>query len=250
MEDLYTTIEKYISGELSGQELAAFEKKLKTDASLAEEVKLFKQAKESLADHFVHEEEESALKATFAEVSPAFFKENKKQARIIPLIRKYGLPATGIAAAILILIVFNPLQGSLYNQFGEFPTAAFIEQGGAAESELVQAQQAFNQEEYTTARNIFRQHLDQEVNNNDVEIQLYLGLSHLALEEYTPATDIFQTIQSGSSAYKNEGIWFLALTALKQKDWEKCSVLLEQIPEGSSRREDAERLLEKIRRKN
>lgn len=249
MEDLYTTIEKFINGELYGQELDEFEKKLQSDPSLAEEVKLFKQAKESLSDHFTHQEEESALNASLSEISPAYFKEKNKQATIIPLIKKYGLATAGIAAAVAILIIFNPLQASLYDRFAEFPTAAFIEQGGSEEAELVPAQQAFNREDYEVARELFQQYLGQENNKDDVEIQLYLGLCHLALEDFTSATEVFQSIHSGSSTYKNEGTWYLAMTFIRQKEWRKCRELLEQIPEGSSRKSKAQRLLKKISEK-
>lgn len=248
MEDLYITIEKYINGELSDSQLKDFENQLESDPALAEEVKLYKQAKESLTDHFVHEEEESALKATLAEVSPAYFADKNKQAKIIPLIKKYGLAAAGIAAAVLVLVVFNPLQTSLYDRFAEFPTAAFIEQGISA-TDLSQAQQAFNSGEYAAARDIFQRYLEQEDNKDDVEIQFYLGLCHLALEDLTAATEIFQSIHSGNSAYKYEGTWYLAMTFLKQKEWDKCRDLLQQIPEGSNRKADSEGLLYKIKKR-
>ncbi len=246
MEDRYEIIEKYVNGELSAQELAAFEEKLKTDPDLASEVQLFRQAKESLTDHFQHEGEEIALKETLAEVSMPYFKEEKKPVKALSLTRRYWWIAAGAAAAILVLLVFQPWQGSLYDQYGQFPMAAFTEQGATEGAELSEAQQAFNQGDYSIALEIFNAYLEQESNKDDIEIQFYSGLCHLALESYTQAETSFQAIHAGSSAYKNEGTWFLAITSLKQKEWERTRELLLQIPEESSRRSEAQRLLRKI----
>ncbi len=250
MEDKYQNIEKYVNGDLSGQELVDFEKRLEEDDSLAEEVKLFRQVKESISDQLVHEQDEESLKGTLTEIGSQFFEEKKKEATIRPLFRRFLLPATGIAAAILLLIIVRPFQGSLYNQFGQMPTAAFIEQGNAQEANLLQAQQAFNQKDYQAAKDVFQQYLTRESNKDDVEIQFFLGLSHLELEEYAQAESIFQSLHEGNSAYKNEGTWYLALNFLKQKNRVKCREYLELIPEATSHYDEAQILLRKIRNKN
>lgn len=246
MEDIYDIIEKYVNGELSGKELEEFEKKLDSDSALASEVQLFREAKESLADQFIHQEEEAALKETLSQVSAPHFEENKTPKNVFSLRRRHWLAAAGAAAAILALVIFRPWQASLYDQYSQFPLAAFTEQGGANEADLAQAQQAFNQEDYPEALNIFQSYLNEEEHKDDPQIQLYKGLCHLALEEYSQAEAIFQSLQNGNSAYKNDGTWYLAMTFLKQKEWGKVRELLPQIPENSSRRKDAQRLLRKI----
>jgi len=246
MEDLHTTIERYVNGELSGQELAELEKRLESDSDLAAEVQLFKQAKDSLSDQFVHEEAENNLKATLQEVSPSYFQEKKKQARIIPLLRRYGLPAAGIAAAVALILIFQPFQASLYDQYKQLPTASFIEQSEPEQADLAAAQQAFNQKDYSTALDIFQQYLAQKANQDDVEIRFYAGLCHLELDQLSEARTIFESLQSGNSVYKNEGSWYLAMTYLKEKNWEKCREYLRQIPEGTERWEEARVLLKKL----
>lgn len=246
MEDLHTTIERYVDGELSGQELAEFEKRLESDSDLAAEVQLFQQAKASLSDQFVHEEAENNLKATLQEVSPSYFQEKKKQARIIPLLRRYGLPAAGIAAAVVLILIFQPFQGSLYDQYKQLPTASFIEQSASDLADLAAAQQAFNQKDYATALNIFQQYLNEEANRDDVEIRFYTGLCHLELDQLSPARSIFESLHAGNSVYQTEGTWYLAMTYLKEEDWERCVEYLRQIPEGTERWEEAQRLLSKL----
>ena len=80
------------------------------------------------------------------------------------------------------------------------------------------------------------------------QIPFYLaeGICNLETEKYEQAKNIFNNIANSQSAYKDAGLWYQALTALKQKDNNGCSNLLKMIPATSVYSTKAKALLEKL----
>jgi len=51
---------------------------------------------------------------------------------------------------------------------------------------------------------------------------------------------------SGTSAYKNKALWYLALSKFKQENRDACILLLKQIPESADDYKQAQKLLNKL----
>jgi hypothetical protein len=66
------------------------------------------------------------------------------------------------------------------------------------------------------------------------------------VDRFTDAEQIFSSIATGQTAYTETANWYLALTALKQKDIVKCRSLLNSIPQTSAWFTKAKTLLEKL----
>lgn len=247
MNELYDIIDRYLGGELQGKELSDFERRMQTDAEFAGEVELYKRLKGSLSAKFKYVAEELALEKTLQNMGSEYFSEKEKpSARVVPLSRRRWLAVASAAAAMIALLIWQPWQQSLYKQYAHHPIAELIEKGASAEVDLSEAEDAFNKKDYKTALPIFRQYLQEEENKEDIEVLIFSGICQLELGEYEEAQSVFNLIYQGKSAYKSEGVWYLALLALKRDDINKSRQYLLLIPEDSDRFQEAQRLLSAI----
>lgn len=241
MENIDIIIEQYVSGELSGPELRDFEQRLQQDESLRREVSLHKTAEAHLRQHFRNREKEEALAAQLQSISSEFFREEKKsepKGRIVSLRRTVAL--TIAAAAAVILLVWAPWQSSLYERYATHPVAAFTQMSSSA-GNLPQAEHAFNAGDYAAAAAALESYLKNKPDN--AEARYFLGICYLETGQYGRAEVIFRELSEGDSAYKNEGLWYLGLTALRQDDRGRAREYLLQIPAGSDRYGQARTLL-------
>lgn len=224
-----TLIEKYFDGGLGKEEKAAFQNRLKKDASFKEAYDLRK----SMAIFLEKESHQPILQTQFEQFGEEFFVE-KKEAKVVPFYRKplwIGLAASAAIIA-LILIVWNPFQAqNLYQQYAIHQPVALVEKSSAA-TIAAQAEMNFNQKHYEQAYRDLTAYLQQEKENP--RAQLALGISALEIGKIEEATTIFTRLHQGSSLLKNSGTWYLALTYLKQEKFESSKQLLKQIPSSDT----------------
>ena len=77
-------------------------------------------------------------------------------------------------------------------------------------------------------------------------MQLYYAISLIETNNFTKASVLLTNISEGNSVYKEEAIWYLALSSLKQKDYKACKMQLEQISEASEKYNQAQKLLKEL----
>ena len=65
---------------------------------------------------------------------------------------------------------------------------------------------------------------------------------------YNKAKTTFESIHLGTSAYKGEGTWYLAMTLLKQSKVTEANSYLQTIPQGADRYDQAQELLELLKK--
>ena len=245
MENLDATIEQYLNGELKGQELRDFERRLQEDDALKKELALHQTIEKSMSGHFRNQEKEEAVLANLQAISSEFFQGEKKikpAAGRRPIRRIISFVAIAAAAAV-ILLIWAPWQNSLYQQYSTHPVAAFTQMGTTADV-LSQAEQAFNSQDYARASALLNTYLGEHPEH--AEVQYFLGISYLESGEYSKADALFQSLRQGNSAYQHEGSWYLALSQVKQGKSGQGKELLESIPSGSDRYEQAQRLLQEL----
>ena len=247
-KDNYTLIAKYLNSELNEEEVKSFQTRLKEDAVFSEEYTLQK----SMNIFLEKDRNQPALESKLASIGNGFFAEEKNESeeKVIPINRNknrnrwlIGLIATAAVAALLVM--FNPFQQQdLYNQYASHQPISLTEKSAGSDIGT-KAETAFNQKKYATAYENLTIYLQE--NPADQKAQLALGISALESGETAEAITIFEKINTGNSALKNYGTWYLALSYLKQKDFEKAKTFLNQVPDSEKTLFDqAQKLLKEL----
>lgn len=232
-KDNYKLIEKYLNDELSEEEVKNFKTRLNEDIAFSEEYTLQK----SMDIFLEKNRNQPSLESKLESIGKDFFTEekNEKEDKVVPINRNknqnrwlIGLIATAAIAAILVM--FNPFQEQdLYNQYASHQPISLTEKStnGIAGTN---AEQAFNQKNYELAYENITTYLLK--NPDDQKAKLALGISGLETGRTDEAISIFEKINTGNSAIKYYGTWYLALSYLKQKDFVNSRTFLNQIPES------------------
>ena len=99
-EQLYNIIEAYLDGTLSGDELSAFEQRLKSEPDLADEVQLHRKLQNEFGDA-----QKRLLKSKLDTLREEFTQKDEEVAKVIPINRRNNFRILmSIAAGILVLI--------------------------------------------------------------------------------------------------------------------------------------------------
>ena len=102
------------------------------------------------------------------------------------------------------------------------------------------AQDAFNAQKYKTAIPHFEAVLKA---NKSPEIQYFYAVSLLEDNQFQKAETNLLELKSGTSIYKNKATWYLALSKLKQEDYDSCKIILQSIPDDFEDYDQVQELL-------
>jgi len=247
MNERYEEIERYLSGEMSDQELAAFSQKLAADEELATEVAVIKMAKESIGRQTATEAEVAELREVMGKAAATLPKRK-------PIIKQLWFRAAGIgsAAAVAVLLWMNwPPSGSLYQQYAEHPSLALVQRSDNGQDSVIALEAAFNEEDYLKAGQLIEDYAT--ANGWNSELRLFAGICQLEQQNYSDAEEQFNLLYQGESANKWVGAWYLALTYLRNAEagkkgaYQQSEQVLREIPAGTDYQERAGELLEKLR---
>lgn len=245
-KDFYEKCDLYLSNDLPKDEMEAFEQSLKADPSLAAELESFKSIQQSLAVQIQNEEADKKLEDTLSGFGEQYFgKPTEKEAIVIPFWKKYRLTAIAVAALLILVFGLNYLLNptTLYHQYAKHPIASFVTLGDNDQLRS-EAEQAFNNKDYTKALEKFNALIEN--NPADNEYVFFRGICALELNSFESAKEIFQQLSEGNSMRKNDATWYLALVWLKQENFENCKTILQNIDSNSSHSEKAQALLKEL----
>ncbi len=241
MEDAdYILFEKYLSHNLSEEEIKAFELRLKAEPEFSDEFKLYRETSGFLEKKYNSEEELQSFKGNLKDISDKYF-INKTSSRNSFIWWK-------IAAAAFILIfagIYFFYQSSLplYQEFADHGLISLAERGNNKE-QYYKAEKAYNAGNYVEAKKYLEEIIKNEEANQ--EIKLYYAISLIETEEYLKAKEILDEISNTHSVYRYEAVWYKALSMLKQKEYKQSTEILKTIPKGEARYSEAQKLLDKI----
>ena len=237
-EERYILFDQYLENELSAEEKTTFEKQLSEDQELASAFETFKELNLHLENKFGNETELKAFKKNLKSISAAHFKS--KKAKVVAF--KPGQYAIAASVAVLVgLFVFQNINPS-FEDYNNPEMATFIERGDVNEN-LKLAQDAFNSKKYKTAIPHFEVVLQM---NKSPEIQYFYAISLLEDNQFQKAETNFTELKSGTSIYKNKATWYLALSKLKQKDYDSCKAILLTIPDDFEDYDQVQELLNEL----
>jgi tetratricopeptide (TPR) repeat protein len=238
-EEHYIAFDQYLHDEMTVEEKNVFEQEMKSNPEMASEFETFKELNLHLENKYGKTAELESFKDTLKVVSKAHFK--KPKAKVIA----FKPWQYAVAASVVILLGIGLLNQSSEPSFEEYyqsETAFFVERG-EANANLKLAQDAFNAKQYEVAIPLFETLLKTDAS---VELRYFYGLSLLEIDKHKEAEAVFESLRKGNSIYKNKAIWYLALSKLKQKEYESCKELLLAIPEDYEGNDQVDALLEEL----
>ncbi|EZH74316.1 hypothetical protein ATO12_11125 [Aquimarina atlantica] len=242
-EEKFELFDRFCSNELSAAEEKMLTKLISEDVAVAEEFKLYQELNSHLDTRFTSEKEEEALGDALKVIGDAHFnkKATTKETKVI------RMPVWAYAAAASVAIIFGVYffgqSNPVYNDFANIPELSITERGNI-EKNSKNAEHAFNSKNYAGAEKYLLILLSKDENN--AEYQFYYGLSLLEQDKYVETTQVLEKLYQGNSGYKYKALWFEALNQLKQKKYDQCATLLENIPEDAEDYTRAQELLKKM----
>lgn len=241
-EQDYILFEDYISGELSKGESTAFESRLKSDSEFKNAFNTYKEASEFLEHEFGNEEESIAFKNNLKSISDSYFEEKTTSKKVI----KFNFYKYAIAACVALfmgIFIFNQFSNPSYDDFMTYDTVSLTVRGNQEELKT-KAEETFNKKNFSEAETYFTQLL--ELDNSNQELALYKGVTLLEQDKFDEADALFGKLSKSNSVFKNKGIWYLALSKLKQKEYDECAKILNTISEDVEDYKQAQKLLKKL----
>ncbi len=209
----------YLYGEMTGQEKNLFEKELKTNQDLFNELKLHHE----LDNAILKEIQVKKFRNTLESIHQSTFKP--KTTRVFNLQNKYFWAAASITAfsgtAIYTLSKQANNTDRLYNKYYEVWQPAFITRGVTTESDLELISTLFEQKQFEQVIS----HINQlnESSKISPKIKLIHGCSLMETEQFSLAIEVFCQFDTDDyTIYTETAQWYKALSYLKNKEPEQA----------------------------
>ncbi|WP_432222732.1 tetratricopeptide repeat protein [Flavobacterium sp. TMP13] len=238
-EEKYTQFDHYLQNEMTVEERIRFEGEVATNEVLASELESFKEMNVQLKHKFGIAEEREAFKENVKCIAESHF--NSKKSKAIS-IKPWLYAAAASVVVVFGLFFFNQNANPNFDDFNRHEQASFTERSESS-AKLKQAEQAFNTKDYKKAIPVFETILKEK---SSAEIQYFYGVALLQENEFIKAEAVFTALQSGTSVYKNKATWQLALSKLKQKDYQTCKEILVTIPRDYENQKQVQHLLKEL----
>lgn len=235
-------IEQYLNDELTLQERQDFEQQLIADEQLRNDFELYNNINSTMSAL----PNEDALRQTLQQMNQKYFAGEA-------VVKKGTFKKwLAIAASLIFIIAVSfyflmrnkPSAEQLYAQFAQHSNLNIQLRGTATDSLAQQAAAIFNNKEYNNALPLFEKYLQQQP--GDIQMQFSEAICYLETGKPKEAEKIFTAIAGGQTAYTETAKWYLALTALKENDFDKCRNDLNNIPNSSPYFTKAKALLDKL----
>lgn len=234
-QENYILFDQYLANELSADEKLAFEKKLFEDTAFYSDFEVFKELNLHLKNKFENASDLNAFKQNLKSIS----KENYKAKKTKILAFKPWQYAVAASIVIFFGLFISQNINPTFEEYNSPEKAYFVERSNG-NTTIKNAQDAFNTSDYKSAISYF-EILTKE--NNSPEMAYFYAISLLEDNQFQKAETVLSKIKDGNSVYKNKAIWYLALSKLKQKDYNSCKKILLTISEDFENYEQVQNLL-------
>lgn len=243
----YEIIDQYLAGELTGEELAVFEKQMQANPALAGEVELYKRLGEDIKQVTQPDKTEEELRQHLDLLSKEYI---RPKARIVKMKKIWWLGAAVAAAAIVLLIV-QPFAREQFNNEKLFAYYSAktdelspVQRGGSDDAELIKVAELYNNKKYQQVLPMLEKVIT--THPNDKDLLLAKGVSLLQTGNDQAAITVFDEIIKTETVYKNPALWFKGLSFLKMKKLSECRDVLQNLPAGADKYKEAQELINKI----
>ncbi len=216
---------RYLDGELGHDERTALEERLSTDKTLREKLTSMQIAVQAIK-HFGTSQKVAGIHSQMMqELKP----QQKTKVFGISKVVRYTMT---VAASLLILFVGVRIymaaqltSEKLYSQsFVDFNASGTRGNG----NQLSEVEKHYQEKDYNAVINDTRSlHLDE-------KDSLLIGLAYLHTDKTANAIGFFQRIASSVNNFKEDGEFYLSLSYLKNKDYDKALVLMQKIADDDA----------------
>jgi len=241
-EQDYIAFENHLSGNLSEKEILEFEDRLKSDSEFKKAFTTYQELSGFLEHEIGNEEESASFKNNLKSISDKYFEEKTTSKKVI----KFNFYKYAIAACVVLFLgifMFNQFSNPSYDNYMIYDEVSLTVRG-SQEGLKAKAEEAFNTKHFAEAENYFTQLLEEDTSNQ--ELLLYKGVTLLEQNKFAEADFLFGKLTQGNSVFKNKAIWYLALSKLKQKEFDDCAKILKTITEETEDYKQAKKLLKKL----
>lgn len=240
-EEVYIAFEQYLQNEMTVEDKIEFENQLLTNADLNESFELYKATNQFLETKFSKETKDFKNNLNRISKHQSSIETDLVKPKVIQLNSKWF----GIAATIIVFIsvwFFTQNGTPQYTDYNQHEKAYFTERS-EADIHLKHAQEAFNRGEYEKAVIDF-----QLVSNENLgdEAQLFYAIALIETSQFQKAEEILRPVKESNSVYKDKAIWYLGLSKLKQKEYDKSKVILETLSNEAEDYEKAQEIIKKL----
>ena len=240
----FNDIARYAEGDMTAEERSAFEATLASDATLQQQLALYREAHGSLQQHFSTGGQREQLQNTLHNLRGEFFNGTSQPAKAVSMKRWLRGGAVAVAAVLIaVVFVWQFMQPDLFKKYSTITMAA-AERGEQEDELLMNGVTAFNNKDYTSAANILARVRQKDTTNSFVSF--YYGVSLLQTNRIPEARTIFNQLYTGQSAFKFEAAFYQALTFLMEDDKDLCKEWLQKIPADALNYNKAQELLKKL----
>ncbi len=238
----YILFEGYISKTLAVEERVDFENRLISDEAFNQAFITYKDLNVFLEQKFENENASIAFKDNLDTISKAYFKTESKTTKGVHFAPwKYAIAAS--VALLMGYFLFNNFSDPSYNDFSNHDSISLIERGTQVTA-VKTAETSFNTKDYIAADIAFDALL--QIDSTNAEYQFYKAIANIELDKFEEAEGLLHILKSGQSIFNQKAVWYLALSKLKQKDYEACIVILNTITEEAEDYKQAQKLLKKL----
>ncbi|MEJ6981860.1 hypothetical protein WG906_15435 [Pedobacter sp. P351] len=236
MED----IARFAEGDMKGEELIQFENALKTDKDLQANLAFYQNVHSSLKMKLVPDLKDQEFKASLSEISENYF---RKETKVISM-RRYLAWTSAIAAVFVLFLIWAPWDKNLYRQYADTNMLAMAERGDKTEEQMQKAADAFNKKDFSSAKKALEK--VNKVEPENAMAQYYFAITLLETGEIQKSRKVLDEIFNGTSIFKYDAAFYMALSFLKEKDEQQSISWLKKIPADSDRYKKSQELLNKL----
>lgn len=240
-EDKILLTARYVEGDMDETERIGFEMRVQTELDLQQHLKDYNEIHQSLKIHLAPRQEDELLCDTLFAFNRQYFTEEAKVSSIKPLINWM----IGIAAVLLVgFLIWAPWRNSLYSEYAGYNTMSIAKRSTEKETDLNNIAQFYNQRNFNVAKPLLEKQYRTEPTN--AMLAYYYGNTLVETNNVDEARTVLNKVYSGTSVFKYDAAYTIALSYLKNDRKDDCKFWLQKIPAGMAHYKVAVELLGKL----
>lgn len=240
-------IERYLDGEMTGQELIWFEKELDSNEWLQKELNLRKKVNQAILDESTMKYKYELEEAYAAYMDDGEGSSGRKRKFIVA-----GSVLVSVLAGVILILNLTGKQYSNEQLFDRYyrsyePNTTYRSADNELNSDLVMAMQFYENREYHEALKVFERILVSDPSR--IGLNFYSGVSQMEIKDYERAGKSFgKVIDDRYNMYMEQAEWYLSLCYIITEQDVKASHLLEKIiNDNGYYQKEARGILRKLR---